>query len=260
MDKTLLARSAILAGVGFADFVLSQLDRTPSRVLEIGCGDGQAALALAASGHEVTAIDPIAPEGPIFERVTLEEFASSDPFDIAVANRSLHHVPDLALAVDKIAELAPLLIVEEFAWDRFDERTAAWYVTQLNGAVKSVQECRREWNEEHAGLHGYETLRTQLDRRFRERFFAWRPYLHRYPEVIADQASEEALIDAGGINALGFRYVGTRRAALAARPATSGPLVVACRSARERRGPRWLAQSISIWAMIRAPRGGLSRT
>jgi SAM-dependent methyltransferase len=204
--------------VGFADFVLAQLAQAPSRVLDVGCGDGQVALALAASGHDVTAIDPVAPEGLIFERVTLEEFVPSDPFDVVIASRSLHHVHELGLAVDKIAQLAPLLVVEEFAWDRFDERTAAWYLTQRDGPVKSVQECLREWNAEHAGLHGYEMLRTQLDRRFRERFFAWRPYLHRYPEVRADRESEQALIDAGGINALGFRYVGTRNAVAVGRP------------------------------------------
>jgi SAM-dependent methyltransferase len=196
--------------MGFADFVLSQLGRTPSRLLEIGCGDGQAALALAARGNEVTAIDPVAPEGPIFERVTLEEFVPSEPFDAVVASRSLHHVPDLRAAVDKIAQLAPLLIVEEFAWDRFDERTAAWYLTQLNGSSKSVQQCLRDWEEEHTGLHGYDTMRSELDRRFSESFFTLRPNLYRYAEVRADEQSEQALIDAGGINALGFRYVGTR--------------------------------------------------
>ena len=197
--------------MGFVDFVLSQLDRAPSRVLEIGCGDGQAARALAAAGHEVTAIDPVAPEGELFVRVTLEEFVPSAPFDAVVASRSLHHVPDLALAVDKIAQLAPLLIVDEFAWDRFDERTAAWYLAQLAGPSKSTQQCLLDWNEEHDGLHGYETVLTEFDRRYRERFFAWRPYLHRYPGVRADQKSEQALIDAGVIDALGFRYVGARR-------------------------------------------------
>ena len=32
---------------------------------------------------------------------------------------------------DKTAR--PLLVVDEFAWDRFDERTATWYLTQLDG-------------------------------------------------------------------------------------------------------------------------------
>ena len=180
-------------------------------MLDVGCGDGQVALALAASGHEVTAIDPAAPEGPIFERVTLEEFVPSDPFDVVVASCSLHHVPDLGLAVDKIAQLAPLLMVEEFAWDRLDKRTAAWYLAQLHGPSASIQQCQSEWDEEHVGLHGYDTLRTEFNRRFREDFFAWRPYLHRYPEVRASRESEQALIDAGEINALAFRYVGARR-------------------------------------------------
>jgi SAM-dependent methyltransferase len=197
--------------VGFADFVLSQLARTPSRVLDVGCGDGQVALALAASGHEVTAIDPVAPAGPIFQRVTLEEFASRDPFDVVVASRSLHHLHNLDVALEKLAQLAQLLIVDEFAWDRLDRRTAAWYLAQLDRPSMSIQQCLREWDEEHAGLHGYETLRTAFNRRFREGYFAWCPYLHRYPGVRADEESEQALIDAGDINALGFRYVGARR-------------------------------------------------
>jgi SAM-dependent methyltransferase len=197
--------------VGLADFVLSELARTPSRLLDVGCGDGKVALALAAKGHDVTAIDPVAPEGPIFQRMTLEQFVPSDRFDAVVASRSLHHVPDLDLALDKIAQLAPLVVVEEFAWDRLDERTATWYLAHLEGPSTSLHQCLREWEDEHAGLHGYETLRTALERRFRERFFAWRPYLHRYPEVHASQENEQAAIDAGSINALAFRYVGARR-------------------------------------------------
>jgi SAM-dependent methyltransferase len=207
--------ATILATVEFSDFVLSQLARTPSRVLEVGCGEGRLALALAAVGHDVTAIDPVAPEGPIFQRVTLEEFDASERFDAVVASRSLHHVPDLDLALEKIAQLAPVLIVDEFAWDRLDERTATWYLAHLDGPSTSLEECRGEWADEHAGLHGYENLRTALDRRFRERFFAWRPHLHRLRKMRASEEDEQSAIDVGAINSLGFRYVGAARTQLA---------------------------------------------
>src|SRR6266498_5659151 len=78
--------------------------------------------------------------------------------------------------------------------------TATWYLAHREGPSKSLQQCLREWEDEHAGLHGYGTLRTALDRRFRERFFAWRPYLHHYPEVHAGQKDEQESIAAGLIN------------------------------------------------------------
>ena len=55
-----------------ADFVLAQLPPSAARVLEVGCGSGALARALDAAGHRVLAIDPVAPDGPIFRRVTLE--------------------------------------------------------------------------------------------------------------------------------------------------------------------------------------------
>ena len=62
---------------GIEEFVLGQVGDPPGRVLEVGCGAGELAQALARAGHFVTAIDPRAPEGPIFRRVRIEEF--SDP-------------------------------------------------------------------------------------------------------------------------------------------------------------------------------------
>jgi SAM-dependent methyltransferase len=49
-----------------------ELPRPLARVLEVGCGRGELARKLAADGYEVLAIDPRAPEGPIFRRTTLE--------------------------------------------------------------------------------------------------------------------------------------------------------------------------------------------
>jgi 2-polyprenyl-3-methyl-5-hydroxy-6-metoxy-1,4-benzoquinol methylase len=86
-------------------FVLGQMGDPPARVLEVGCGEGELALALARVGHSVTAIDPRAPEGPIFRRVGIEEFTDPGRFDHVVASLSLHHVEDLGIALDKIADL-----------------------------------------------------------------------------------------------------------------------------------------------------------
>ncbi len=42
-----------------------------TRVLEVGCGEGRLAAALADAGYEVIAIDPRAPVGHIFRQVRL---------------------------------------------------------------------------------------------------------------------------------------------------------------------------------------------
>ncbi|HEX2433644.1 MAG TPA: class I SAM-dependent methyltransferase, partial [Gaiellaceae bacterium] len=139
-------------------FVLSQLPPAPGRVLEVGCGKGELARALARKGYEVVAIDPEAPDGPIFRRTTIEEFQEDGSFDAVVASLALHHVEDLGGVLAKlVGMLRGPLILNEHAWDRLEPMTP-------------------EWEEEHAGLHGYEAMRTELDERFEERFFEWRPY------------------------------------------------------------------------------------
>ena len=70
----------------FHAFARAQLPSPPARLLEIGGGDGELALALAADGYDVTAIDPRAPEGAIFHRLTLEELDDELGFDAGVAS------------------------------------------------------------------------------------------------------------------------------------------------------------------------------
>jgi SAM-dependent methyltransferase len=197
------------------DFVVSNLPLPPARVLEVGCGWGRLARAVAARGYDVIAIDPDAPEGALFRSVTLEEFAEPGPFDAVVASRSLHHVPDLAGALDKIAGLlrpGGVLVLNEHAWDRMDDETARWFLDRWSAndpdAPGSLEEFLEYWNRSHEGLHGYGAMRAELDRRFAERFFAWTPYRHGELGDAVDEGEMRALIDAGAIRATGFRYVG----------------------------------------------------
>jgi SAM-dependent methyltransferase len=217
------------------EFVLGQIGDAPARVLEVGCGEGELALAMARAGHSVTAIDPRAPEGAIFRRVRIEEFSDPGPFDYVVAILSLHHVEDLGKVLGKIANLlhaGGTLVVVEFAWDRFDEATAEWALERLPAASSSEKHSwlqRRCWEWARGGQGGIRVpaearfarwareegfpssrqMRGELGRRFVERLFAWVPYL--YPDLDDDtsEADESAAIEAGAINATGFRYVGT---------------------------------------------------
>ena len=227
------------------EFVLGRIGDPPSRVLEVGCGDGELARALARAGHRVTAIDPQAPErapdqdpgGPEFLRVGIEGFSDPGPFDRVVASLSLHHVGDLAGALAKISSLLGAggeLVVVEFAWERIDGATAEWALGRLPEAPTSgkpswLERCRggrahdgQEGDHDHGdhseaqfagwaeeGFHDSRRICEELGRRFVERRFERVPYL--YPDLRDDvsEADEIAAIEARTINAIGFRYVGT---------------------------------------------------
>ncbi|HYY32268.1 MAG TPA: class I SAM-dependent methyltransferase [Gaiellaceae bacterium] len=184
------------------EFVLAELPPPPFRVLEVGCGRGELAETLAQAGYFVVAIDPDAPEGPLFRRATLENFADPEIFDGAVASRSLHHVPDLTIAVDKIAALlhrGGVLVLDEFAWDRLDGRSAREVGIDLG-----------EWRAEHEGLHTSAAMLDTLATRFSQRRCSWEPYLYREQRQAVDEALERELIRSGRLAAIGFRYVGVR--------------------------------------------------
>ena len=192
-------------------FCMTHLPRPPARVLEVGCGSGELARALAAAGYRVLAIDPDAPEGAIFRRVRLEELDEPGPFDAVVASRSLHHVEGLGAGLDRVAALLRpdgRLVVDDFGWDLLDRPTAAWLAEQEQ---TTPEEVLTGWTEEHAGLHGYEAMRRELDLRFEQLLLTREPYFHRSSSFERDEAVERALIDDGSIAAIGFRYVGRPR-------------------------------------------------
>ena len=200
----------------FLAYALAQLPAPPARILEVGCGsDGGLATALAAAGYGVLAVDPDAPEGPLFRRVTLEELDEPGPFDAVVAGRVLHHVEPLGPALDKLARLAPLLVLDEFATDRV-EAARSWHGREYARLEAAGEEPGGPpdldvWREAHAGLHSYGVLRGELDERYEQRHFEWRPYLYRWLLGSDTKMREQQAIQNGELRPIGFRYTGTRR-------------------------------------------------
>lgn len=218
-----------------AELVLRALPPPPARILEVGCGEGRLARSLSAAGYRVVAIDPDAPEGSLFKRVTIEEFVASEPFNAAVAALSLHHIADLDAAVSKIADLVVsggTIVVVEFASDRFDDATAAWALKRLLPGSEDGWLARRrnEWNVQGdedvdsgfaeylrrwAASNGFHSSAVMLEvcrSHFGElQFEAW-PYL--YPELEGVTREQEiAEIEAGRIQATGFSFVGSAHSA-----------------------------------------------
>jgi Methyltransferase domain len=208
--------------VDFTAFVLSQLPSAPARVLEVGCGEaGGVTPALAEAGYAIVGIDPDAPEGPLFRRTTLEELPEDTAYDGVVCGRVLHHVRPLAAALDKLARLAPLLLVDEFASERLDARAQAWYEEQHRllsegGRDPGGPSDLDEWRARHPDLHPSHVLLRELRARYDELVFEERPYLSRWLREPALEAVEERLVGAGAIDAIGFRWAGRRRGCIRA--------------------------------------------
>jgi len=100
--------------------VAAVLERSPRRVMDLGCGEGWLARALAQHGIEVTGMDasPALIEaakelgGGVFRVASYEELAGlGETFDLVVANFSLLH-EDLRPVLHALRRIAPALIVQ----------------------------------------------------------------------------------------------------------------------------------------------------
>lgn len=196
-------------------------------MVEIGCGDrGGLVRKLAARGYEPVGVDPRAPDGGRFRKLAFEEWDEPGPWDAAVCGRVLHHVEPLGPAIERLAGLAPLVLVDEFAWNHIDDATGEWYEGQhrmlrASGHAPPGPATVEEWRAAHEGLHTYEQVRAELDARFRERVFIRRPYLYRWLDGPSSEALEESLTAAGAIRPIGWLYAGVARTSTARTSAES---------------------------------------
>jgi hypothetical protein len=201
----------------FIDFVLNQLPPPPCRVLEVGCGaEGGLVDELVAEGYDAVGVDPDAPEGERFVRARFEELEPDAGYDAVVAERVLHHVRPLGRGVERLSRFAPLLLVDDFAWNLIDAPAQQWYEGQHRmlraaGAEPPGPASIDEWWMRHRDLHPHWLLLDTLRDYYVERRLDWVPYLYRWLEGPASERLERALVDAGAFNAIGWRFAGVRR-------------------------------------------------
>jgi methyltransferase family protein len=188
-------------------------------VLEVGCGRaGGLVELLAERGYDTLGVDPDAPEGDRFLRTTFQEARNRllrASWDAVVAGRVLHHVEPLDEGLDELARLAPLLLVDEFAWDRIDAAAQDWYEGQHRllraaGVEPYGPPHLDEWRGRHGGLHPHDLVLSELRARYEERALEWVPYLHRWLGGPSSEGLEQSLVDAGAVPAIGYRWAGAR--------------------------------------------------
>jgi SAM-dependent methyltransferase len=207
-------------------FVREQIPRRSARVVEIGCGPiGGFVPDLTSDGHAVVGVDPEAPSEPAYRHMPFEEYDEIEPVDAVVACTSLHHVGDLDRVLDKVADmLVPggVVVVFEWAHERFDEPTARWCFDRLpvaDGEEGWLHVQRDAWLESgldwnayfgarvrEEGFHQAGAIVGALDRRFSRRLLL--PMAYYFADLAIAQAEEDAAIDAGLIRPNGVRYVG----------------------------------------------------
>ncbi len=227
-------------------FVREQLPPPPAHVVEVGCGSlGGFVPALVAAGYAAAGVDPEAPEGATFHRVAFEQFAAEQaaapPADVVVASLSLHHVDDPGVVLDHVVgRLAPrgVVVVLEWASERFDEATARWCFARLGARTDADHDHDRDhdghesgcwlhhmadqwrasgkpWDEHvegwlrEGGLHRGDTILSALRDRFDTLLLREGPYF--FPDLEATREDELAAIRAGEVQPACLQFVGRRR-------------------------------------------------
>ena len=211
-------------------FVAAHLPRPRATVIEIGCGPlGGFVPVLREAGYDAVGVDPEAPEGTDYQPTGIEEYTPQEPVDSVVASLSLHHVVDVDDVLGRVAGLLKpggTVVVIEWAWERFDEATAAWCFERLappDAEPGWLHRRRDAWVESgepwgsylrnwavNDGVHAGGTVLDKLDAQFDRTILERGPYF--FPDLHGvSEADEQAAIDAGLIQETRIRFVGRRR-------------------------------------------------
>jgi SAM-dependent methyltransferase len=186
-------------------FLDSALPRPPCRVLDVGCGSGAIAARLQARGYGVTGIDPSVEsvadcraKGVQAIEGDFLSFRGSDPFDVVLFTRSLHHIESASRAAARAHALLKAggrVVAEELAVERMDNDTARWFyelrslleatgiMRPDSGGEKLAASALDRWYQDHEQghpVHAGEDMLMALGTRFELERVETAPYLFRY--------------------------------------------------------------------------------
>jgi len=159
-------------------FLERHLPQAPSRVLEVGCGNGDVSIALASRGYDVTGLDAALPESatlhptataappgqPRWVEADFLFFEEEESYDAVLFTRSLHHMVPVGKALSRAAALlrpGGRFLAEEFAFDRVNIQTARWYydleavlasaglIPPPDPTLREVRNPLGRWRQEH---------------------------------------------------------------------------------------------------------------
>jgi len=195
-------------------FVRAALPAPPARVLEVGAGRGEIAVALSDAGFAVTAVDPAAEPGGIVQPCSLLEARGS--FDAAVSVVALHHVDPLEESCAHLATMLPpgrLLVIDELDIERYDERAIRWWTSQRQalGADAHEHEPSDILGHMREHIHPLERMLAALKPHFDLGPPVPGPYLHRWELRPSLYEAEIDLIASGLLPAVGCRLIATRK-------------------------------------------------
>lgn len=226
-------------------WVLSEIGTGPRRMLEIGAGEGELAAELVARGHDVLALDAseeavraTRARGVHADRSRWPAYEESEPFDVVLFGRSLHHIGDLEGAARRASEVllpSGRVLVEDFAFHEVSPDTIHWFRRRLEGMesrgvaglsdsdgfaarLLGAADPVEAWFREADHIHPAEVMREVLDGFFVLEDEREVPYLYRYVDAVASAEEVHVLfrqevvaIATGSISALGRRFVGRTR-------------------------------------------------
>lgn len=222
------------------EFIKSYLTEEGATILEVGCGDGRLAAEMNRAGYRVTGID-LSPEkiekarrlDVQAEVADVLEYEANIQFDAVLFTRSLHHIHNLDAVMNKVKTLLGekgRILVDDFAIDEMDERTADWFY-ELRDVVDLAagrapahpgEAPLARWKAEHhhePALHSKTAMVRALELKFGNVHATKAPYLYRYfvdscehsplrSEAVNNVfAWEKRLIDKGTIQPIGLRVV-----------------------------------------------------